>query len=155
MTSSPARDIEAWRRSGHATHVIPIAPRPAQPEGQHPAPESAREINAILFTDLAGFSGLRDEHFPVYVRVVLGALAQVLDRHRDALLGYNSWGAAIQAVLLALLTSLGLVQLWHIYVLAFVLGLTNAFDSPDVTTTLSYRPQKVGEECSPSTSAPR
>ncbi len=98
-TAGTARDIEAWSRSGHATHVIPIAPRPAQPEDQHPAPESAREINAILFTDLAGFSGLRDEHFPVYVRVVLGALAQVLDRHRDALLGYNSWGDAIQAVL--------------------------------------------------------
>jgi adenylate cyclase len=98
-TAGTARDIEAWSRSGHATHVIPIAPRPAQAEARHPAPESAREINAILFTDLAGFSGLRDEHFPVYVRVVLGALAQVLDRHRDALLGYNSWGDAIQAVL--------------------------------------------------------
>ena len=91
-----ARDVEVWRRSGHATHVIPIAPRP--PKAPSPASESAREIDAILFTDLQGFSGLRDEHFPVYVREVLGALARVLDRHRDALLGYNSWGDAILAV---------------------------------------------------------
>jgi class 3 adenylate cyclase len=63
-----------------------------------PPRESAREIKAILFTDLRGFSGLRDEHFPVYVRDVLGALARVLDRHRDALLGYNSWGDAILAI---------------------------------------------------------
>ena len=63
-----------------------------------PASESTREIAAILFTDLRGFSGLRDEHFPFYVRDVLGALARVLDRHREVLLGYNSWGDAIQAV---------------------------------------------------------
>jgi adenylate cyclase len=95
-TAGTARDIDAWSRSGHATHVIPIASRP--PKAKNPASESAREIDAILFTDLHGFSGLRDEHFPVYVRDVLGALAQVLDRHRDALLGYNSWGDAILAV---------------------------------------------------------
>jgi adenylate cyclase len=95
-TAGTARDIEVWRRSGHSTHVIPIAPRAARVQPQ--PSESAREINAILFTDLQGFSGLRDEHFPFYVRDVLGALAKVLDRHRETLLGYNSWGDAILAV---------------------------------------------------------
>ncbi len=91
-----ARDVEVWRRTGRATHVIQIAPRPPRPE--RPASESAREIDAILFTDLRGFSGLRDEHFPFYVHDVLGALAQVINRYRKALLGYNSWGDAILAV---------------------------------------------------------
>ncbi|MDQ1509659.1 MAG: hypothetical protein QOG50_1503 [Actinomycetota bacterium] len=91
-----ARDVEDWGRTGRKTHVIPIAPRPQRPERL--ASESDREIDAILFTDLRGFSGLRDEHFPFYVRDVLGALAQVIDRHRETLLGYNSWGDAILAV---------------------------------------------------------
>ena len=95
-TAGTARDVETWRHTGRATHVIPIAPRAPRPT--RPASDSAREIDAILFTDLRGFSGLRDEHFPVYVREVLGALAGVLDRHRKALLGYNSWGDAIVAV---------------------------------------------------------
>ena len=97
-TAGTARDVEAWSSSGRASHVIPIAPRVRKAPVQVGAPESAREIDAILFTDLQGFSGLRDEHFPVYVREVLGELAHVLDRHRDALLGYNSWGDAILAV---------------------------------------------------------
>jgi class 3 adenylate cyclase len=95
-TAGTARDIEAWSRTGRASHVIRIAPRPPRPD--RPTSDSAREIDAILFTDLRGFGALRDEHFPFYVREVLGALARVLDRHRDALLGYNSWGDAIQAV---------------------------------------------------------
>lgn len=97
-TAGTARDVETWSHSGRATHVIPIAPRSPKAKTRRPPAESAREINAILFSDLRGFSGLRDEHFPIYVRDVLGALAQVLDGHRDALLGYNSWGDAIQAV---------------------------------------------------------
>lgn len=38
--------------------------------------------------------------------------------------------ATVQAIILATLTSLGIIQLWHIYVLATVLGLTTAFNSP-------------------------
>jgi adenylate cyclase len=93
-----ARDVEAWKRSGRATHVIPVALRPPKRETESPASESARVINAILFTDLRGFSELRDEHFPAYVRDVLGTLAWVLDGYRGSLLGYNSWGDAILAV---------------------------------------------------------
>src|SRR5579883_565870 len=37
---------------------------------------------------------------------------------------------AAQAVVIAALTSLGLIQLWHIYLLALWLGLCNAIDQP-------------------------
>lgn len=37
---------------------------------------------------------------------------------------------AVQAVLLAVLTASGTIQLWHIYALAALLGLITAFDSP-------------------------
>ena len=38
--------------------------------------------------------------------------------------------ATVQAIVLALLTTLGVIHLWEIYVLAAVLGTTNAFDMP-------------------------
>jgi len=38
--------------------------------------------------------------------------------------------SAVQALLLALLTQIGAIQLWHLYLLVLVLGLTNAFDNP-------------------------
>jgi adenylate cyclase len=91
-------DVEAWRRSGRATHVISVADHAKRPLNVKIESESARHIRAILFTDLRGFSTLRDEHFPIYVRIVLGALAQVVERHRATLLGNKSWGDAIQAV---------------------------------------------------------
>jgi class 3 adenylate cyclase len=91
------RDVEAWRRSGHPTDVISVAPRRQIASAATVVPESARHIRAILFTDLRGFSTLRDEHFPAYVRVVLGTLAQIFERH-ETLLGHKSWGDAIQAV---------------------------------------------------------
>jgi MFS family permease len=51
--------------------------------------------------------------------------------------------AAVQALILALLTSLGLIQLWHIYVLALLLGLSNAFDNP---ARQSFPVELVGRE---------
>ncbi|CAN5513358.1 MFS transporter [soil metagenome] len=38
--------------------------------------------------------------------------------------------SAGQALVLAVLTGMGLVQLWHLYVLALLLGTINAFDNP-------------------------
>lgn len=38
--------------------------------------------------------------------------------------------ATLQAIVMAALTSLGMIQLWQVYVLAFILGLSNAFDQP-------------------------
>ncbi|HLZ72339.1 MAG TPA: MFS transporter [Dehalococcoidia bacterium] len=38
--------------------------------------------------------------------------------------------SAVQALVLALLTQIGAIQLWHLYLLVLVLGLANAFDNP-------------------------
>jgi MFS family permease len=51
--------------------------------------------------------------------------------------------AAIQAVLLASLTALGLIRLWEIYILASLLGLANAFDNP---ARQSFPVELVGRE---------
>lgn len=51
--------------------------------------------------------------------------------------------AAVQALLLAGLVLSGRVQVWHIYLLALVLGVVNAFDNP---TRQAFVVEMVGEE---------
>ncbi len=57
-----------------------------------------------------------------------GVLADRIPKRR--LLITTQSVAAVQALIIAVLTSTGLIQLWHVYVLALMLGLTNAFDNP-------------------------
>lgn len=51
--------------------------------------------------------------------------------------------ATIQAIVLALLTSLGLIRLWELYLLALILGLANALDNP---TRQAFPVELVGRE---------
>ncbi len=51
-----------------------------------------------MFTDLHGFSRLRDEQFATYVGQVLAGLGTVIDAHGDAVRWVNTWGDAIAAV---------------------------------------------------------
>ena len=92
-----AHDVAVWKASGHHTNVITLRPPAKVPETSSP-PATTRQIAAILFTDLHGFSRLRDEQFPMFVNEVLGTLGAVLDDHAGAVLWRNSWGDAIAAV---------------------------------------------------------
>jgi hypothetical protein len=94
-----AHDVQVWRDTERPAHVIPL---PTQAQNATPAspsePTRACEVRAIIFTDLRGFSRLRDEHFPIFVDQVLGPLGHVLDRYSPAILSRNSWGDAVAAV---------------------------------------------------------
>jgi len=57
-----------------------------------------------------------------------GVLADRLDRRRILLLSQTT--AMVQAFLLALLVQTGWIQIWHVYVLAALLGLVTALDMP-------------------------
>ncbi len=92
-----AHDVATWKASGHSTHVIPLH-APKRRQRKTPPVSSTRRIGAILFTDLHGFSRLRDEQFPLFVNHVLGTLGAVLDDHAEAVLWTNTWGDAIAAV---------------------------------------------------------
>jgi tetratricopeptide (TPR) repeat protein len=92
-------DIAMWRATGHPTHIISL---PASPTRSHTTSTTRsatnREIGTIVFTDLHGFSRLRDEQFSTYVGKVLSALGAVIDEHSDAVRWVNTWGDAIAAV---------------------------------------------------------
>jgi MFS family permease len=57
-----------------------------------------------------------------------GALADRVDRHK--MLFATQCAAAIQALLFAILVSSKTIQIGHVFALAFLLGLINAFDNP-------------------------
>ncbi|WP_417671833.1 MFS transporter [Roseibium sp.] len=57
-----------------------------------------------------------------------GAVADYFDRKK--LLFFTQAIMGLQAAILAALTLSGTVELWHVYVLAFMLGCTTAFDAP-------------------------
>jgi class 3 adenylate cyclase len=57
--------------------------------------EVGREIVAILFADLVGFSKLREEQYPSYIEGFLGTLAQRLEGSPFVPIYKNIWGDAI------------------------------------------------------------
>ena len=59
---------------------------------------------------------------------VAGLVADRMPKRR--LLQVTNLGMALPAFLLGLLAVTGAAQIWHVYVLAFVLGVSSAFDAP-------------------------
>ncbi|MDP9326671.1 MAG: adenylate/guanylate cyclase domain-containing protein, partial [Actinomycetota bacterium] len=96
-----AIDITTW--TGHGHPVTVIAPtEPPLPAASVPIShrdDTGRVVRAILFADVKGFSKLTDEQLPSFAEHVLGAMAEVLDRHADAVSYRNTWGDAVYAVL--------------------------------------------------------
>ena len=104
-----AIDVATWRRQGrHSTVVSPSGAITPDPDAQA-LPETARsdasttrggrEVRAMLFGDVKGFSKLTDEQLPTFTREVLGAFAMVVERHEESVLHRNTWGDAIYVVL--------------------------------------------------------
>lgn len=71
---------------------------------------------------------------------VTGWVADRFDRRR--LLFLTQGGMGLLALGLGLLTVTGLVELWHVYVFAFLLGCVSAFDAP---VRQSFASELVGE----------
>jgi MFS family permease len=70
-----------------------------------------------------------------------GTLADRVSKHR--LLLVSQLVAMLLAAILAVLTITGLVQVWHVFVLAGLLGLVNAFDAP---ARQAFTVEMVGRE---------
>ena len=84
-----------------------------------------RLTGSSLLLGAVGFAG----QIPVFLMApVGGVVADRYNRHRVVIATQTS--AMILAFILAGLTLAGLVQVWHIFVLASLLGVVNAFDIP-------------------------
>jgi MFS family permease len=84
-----------------------------------------RLTGSSLLLGSVGFAS----QFPVFLFAPLGGI--VADRHhRQRVVIATQIASMILALILALLTLTGRVQIWHIFVLAALLGVVNAFDIP-------------------------
>jgi len=93
-------DVAAWSDRGGRT--IALAPGAVDRGLTRPEPRIhspyERTLAAILFTDFAGFSTLRETALPAFWDGVMRRVAEVLDAHADGIACRNSWGDALYAV---------------------------------------------------------
>src|SRR4051812_43355215 len=84
-----------------------------------------RLTGSTVLLGLISFSG----QIPVFLLApVGGAIADKYNRQR--ILQITQTAAMILASVLAILTLTGTIEVWHIFLLSALLGLTNAFDIP-------------------------
>lgn len=72
------------------------APASSQNSSTGPLPD--RELRALLFGDIKGFTQLREDQLPAFQQHVMGSFARVLDQHRDHIQYRNTWGDALYVV---------------------------------------------------------
>ena len=97
-----------------------------------------RMTGSPLLLGAAGFAS----QFPVFLVAPLGGI--VADRfNRQRLVIGTQISSMILAAIFATLTLTGVVQVWHIFVLAALLGVVNAFDIP---ARQSFLVDMVGKE---------
>jgi MFS family permease len=84
-----------------------------------------RMTGSALLLGVVGFAG----QIPIFLlSPIAGVLTDRWNRYRVLL--FTQVISAIQAFILAGLSLLGIIQVWHIVVLSVILGSTNAFDVP-------------------------
>jgi class 3 adenylate cyclase len=100
--------LEQWERLDHPADVIDLRvlrdevsplfePEPGSPP-TWPASELPREVRAMLFADVAGFSQMREEYHPGFFRQFSSAIVAVREEAGTAVLQTNTWGDGIFVV---------------------------------------------------------
>lgn len=95
-------DVRTWRNAGRALEVIAPAPAAnavASKTAVAPIAGGQRELKAMLFGDVRGFSKLTESQIPAFVTHILGAIGEVLARYGDRVLYRNTWGDGLFVVL--------------------------------------------------------
>ncbi len=108
-------DIRTWERHGRTTEVIDInvsrragTRPPSHPIGTDDGSriltdwkygDVTRELHAIMFGDVVGFSQVPERQLPQFQKHFMGRISEVLDTFGKQVLYRNSWGDAIYAIL--------------------------------------------------------
>ena len=97
-------DVTLWRDRGREVDIIDSGP-PAKggPVAASVAAagsaDGGRELRAMLFGDVKGFSKLHETEIPQFVSHVLGSFGCTLARYKDHVLLANTWGDGLFVVL--------------------------------------------------------
>lgn len=108
-------DIGTWERHGRATEVIDVnvsrragTRPPSHPVGSDDGSriltawkygDVTRELHAIMFGDVVGFSQVAERQLPLFQKHFMGQISETLDTFGKQVLYRNSWGDAIYAIL--------------------------------------------------------
>jgi hypothetical protein len=90
-----AVDMATWERAGLSRKEIRVGNGiTLLPRSPATAAEARieRRPRAMLFSDIHGFSSLRDDQLPPFIEVVLGCCAGVIGQNRADILFANTWG---------------------------------------------------------------
>jgi tetratricopeptide (TPR) repeat protein len=121
-SAGTAADVATWRRGGRPTTIVTpdgqittndlgsigreparygrdaLSTVPAEIEAAKPD-RRERVMRAMLFGDFAHFSELNDEQAVAFADCVLGAVAEVVGRHREHVRWRNTWGDGLNLML--------------------------------------------------------
>lgn len=95
-------DIKLWQGMGGETVTIPAGPVPREltfPPPQTIGSGTKRRIRSILFADYKGFSRLGERELVLFMDLVMGRIARVLNRHGDHVEFRNTWGDSLYAII--------------------------------------------------------
>lgn len=95
-------DIRLWRDLGGETVAIPAGPVPRDlvfPQREPIGSGTKRRIRSILFADYKGFSRLGEREIVLFMHLVMGRIARVLNRHGDHVEFRNTWGDSLYAII--------------------------------------------------------
>jgi class 3 adenylate cyclase len=93
-------DVRTWRALVGETDIIASRPRAAETARRAESSRATgRELRAMLFGDVKGFSKLTEAQIPAFVAHVLGAIGEVLGRYAGGVLYRNTWGDGLFVVM--------------------------------------------------------
>lgn len=97
-------DLQTWRKTGYPQHILRCGGREGEEDLTFVAPDkpqgdAGREIRAMLFGDLHGFSKLTDTELPLFAAHIMGPFSEVIHAFRGRTSFVNTWGDGIFVVL--------------------------------------------------------
>lgn len=91
-------DVARLSKAGLDTYVIPFQAARCAPRNDERWAARARSTRSFIFTDFAGFSGIKEEALPSFWRTIMAKAAATIDEFGDDVDAVNSWGDAIFVV---------------------------------------------------------
>lgn len=88
-----ARDAHTWQTTGHKQHIVPFPHVRSRSSKMQADTNAPRSLKAMLFADVKGFGRLTEKQVPLFVRNVLGSLAEACQAESDGMPAHvNTWG---------------------------------------------------------------
>lgn len=86
-------DLNYWARSGRRRAVVSIErPAPVRRPPANAGEPPKRAMKAMLFADVQGFGGLRDDQIPAFIETVMGRMAKAVEWLAAPPTHVETWG---------------------------------------------------------------